>query len=153
MKTAEKCREKKLCVASIVIILCDRCAFLKIKLYAFWNQCCTRGRESVAEGVFGGKPNVISVMPPGKQNCPLPDLARGSVVHPAGIEPTTFGVGGRHSIQLRYGCVMFGGRPASAAVLLILRFFVFVFEKVQKFFVALFIRFRLFFGLFCNFYL
>lgn len=75
------------------------------------------------------------------------------LVHPAGIEPTTFGVGGRHSIQLRYGCVMFGGRRRSAAVLLILRFFVFVFEKVQKFFVVLFIRFRLFFGLFCNFYL
>lgn len=108
MKTAGKCREKKLCVASIVIILCDRCSFLKIKLYAFWNQCCTRGRESVAEGVFGGKPNVISVTPPGKQNCPLPDLARGSVVHPAGIEPTTFGVGGRHSIQLRYECMQNG---------------------------------------------
>lgn len=67
-----------------------------------------RGGGSVAEGVFGGKPNVISVMPPGKQNCPLPDLARGSVVHPAGIEPTTFGVGGRHSIQLRYECMQNG---------------------------------------------
>ncbi len=28
-----------------------------------------------------------------------------NVVHPAGIEPTTFAVGGRHSIQLRYECI------------------------------------------------
>lgn len=28
------------------------------------------------------------------------------MVHPAGIEPTAFAVGGRHSIQLRYECII-----------------------------------------------
>lgn len=84
MKTAEKCREKKLCVASIVIILCDRCAFLKIKLYAFWNQCCTRGRESVAEGVFGRPAKRYFSKPAGETKLPLAKPGKGLCGAPGG---------------------------------------------------------------------